>query len=108
MNYEILFVFIVLAIVAGVVAPPAIKKFRYVFCVPEGWTGLVYQHGLYVRRNNAGRHVMWGRGWTMNLIDLRKASLLVAGQEVLLLFPWPRKEGPWARLERKLHLSLSE
>jgi len=83
MNYEILSVFIVLAIVAGVVTPPVIKRFRYVFCVPEGWAGLVYQHGLYVRRNNAGRHVIWGRGWTVNLIDLRKASLLVAGQEVL-------------------------
>jgi regulator of protease activity HflC (stomatin/prohibitin superfamily) len=83
MNYEILFVFIVLAIVAGVVTPPVIKIYRHVFCVPEGWTGLVYQHGLYVRRNNAGRHVIWGRGWTVNLIDLRKASLPVAGQEVL-------------------------
>jgi regulator of protease activity HflC (stomatin/prohibitin superfamily) len=83
MNYEILFAFIVLAIVAGVVAPPVIKKFRHVFCVPEGGAGLVYQHGLYVRRNNAGRHVIWGCGWTVNLIDLRKASLLVAGQDVL-------------------------
>ena len=83
MNYEILVVFTVLAIVAGVVAPPVIKNVRHVFCVPEGWTGLVYQHGLYVRRNNAGRHIIWGRGGTMNLIDLRKASLLVAGQEVL-------------------------
>ena len=51
--------------------------------MPEGFAGLAYQHGLYVRRNNAGLHVIWGRGWTMNLIDLRKASLLVAGQEIL-------------------------
>ena len=83
MNYEILFVIVIVAIVAGVIVPPILKKFRHVFCVPEGWAGLVYHHGLYVRRNNAGRHVDWGRGWTMNLIDLRKASLLVAGQDVL-------------------------
>ena len=38
---------------------------------------------LYVRRNNAGRHIIWGVGWTVKLIDLRKTSLLVAGQEVL-------------------------
>jgi regulator of protease activity HflC (stomatin/prohibitin superfamily) len=83
MNYEILFAIVVVAIVAMAIVPPVIKKFRHAFCVPEGWTGLVYHHGLYVRRNNAGRHVIWGCGWTVNLIDLRKASLLVAGQEVL-------------------------
>jgi len=83
MNYEILFAIIVTAIFTGVIALPVIKKLRRAFDVPEGWAGLVYQHGLYVRRNNAGRHVVWGRGWTMNLIDLRKASLLVAGQDVL-------------------------
>jgi regulator of protease activity HflC (stomatin/prohibitin superfamily) len=58
-------------------------KFRHVFCVPEGQAGLLYQHGLYVRRNNAGRHILWGPGWRMTLIDLRKMSLVVAGQEVL-------------------------
>jgi regulator of protease activity HflC (stomatin/prohibitin superfamily) len=83
MNYEILSAIIVIAIVAGVSALPVIKKFRSAFCVPEGWSGLVYHHGLFVRRNNAGRQILWGRGWTMNLMDLRKASLLVAGQEVL-------------------------
>jgi regulator of protease activity HflC (stomatin/prohibitin superfamily) len=83
MNYEILWAVIVTAFVAMAMAPPVIKKWRHVFCVPEGWTGLMYHYGLYVRRNNAGRHVLWGRGWTMNLIDLRKTSLLVAGQEVL-------------------------
>ena len=61
MNYEILFAFIVLAIVAGAVALPAIKYSPRV-CVPEGWTGLVHHHGLYVRRNNARRHVIWGCG----------------------------------------------
>jgi regulator of protease activity HflC (stomatin/prohibitin superfamily) len=67
----------------GLTVIGAVVNLRHVFCVPEGCTGLAYRHGLYVRRNNAGRHVLWGRGWTMNLIDLRKTSLLVAGQDVL-------------------------
>ena len=83
MNYEILFTIIVAAVFASLIALPVIKKLRYAFNVPEGWAGLVYHHGLYVRRNNAGRHVIWGFGWTVKLIDLRKTSLLVAGQEVL-------------------------
>jgi regulator of protease activity HflC (stomatin/prohibitin superfamily) len=83
MNYEILFAMIVAAIFAGVIALPFIKKLRHAFDVPKGWAGLVYHHGLFVRRNNAGRHVMWGFGWTVKMIDLRRTSLLVAGQEVL-------------------------
>ena len=84
MNYNILFVIsIIVFVIAAIIAMPAIKNLRHVFRVPEGWTGLVYHHGLYVRRNNAGRHFLWGFGWTVNMIDLRKTSLLVAGQEVL-------------------------
>ncbi|HEU6449372.1 MAG TPA: slipin family protein [Verrucomicrobiae bacterium] len=83
MNNEITFAIVTLIIIAGAIAPTMIKKFRRVFCVPEGFAGLVYHHGLFVRRNNAGRHVIWGRGWTMNFIDLRRTSMLVAGQDVL-------------------------
>jgi regulator of protease activity HflC (stomatin/prohibitin superfamily) len=84
MNYEILLVFIVAVIVTGTgVVAALVHKLRHVFVVAEGWAGLLYRHGLYVRRNNAGRHVSWGRGWVMNLIDLRRASLLVPGQDVL-------------------------
>lgn len=76
-------IFICIAAMITLAALPWLWKFRHVFCVPEGWAGLVYHYGLYIRRSNGGRHVLWGRGWTMNLIDLRKTSLLVAGQEVL-------------------------
>ena len=82
MNNEFI-TLIAIAFAGVVIGLPTLFKFRRAFLVPEGFTGLVYHHGLYVRRNNAGRHVIWGRGWTMNLIDLRKTSLLVAGQEVL-------------------------
>jgi regulator of protease activity HflC (stomatin/prohibitin superfamily) len=84
MNYNILFIISITIVgIAVVIALPVIKKLRYAFGVPEGWTGLVYHHGLYVRRNNAGHHVIWGCGWTVKFIDLRKTSLLVAGQDVL-------------------------
>jgi regulator of protease activity HflC (stomatin/prohibitin superfamily) len=83
MTCEMLIAMIVAATIGGVIALPFVKKLRHVFNVPEGWAGLIYRHGLYVRRNNAGRHVVWGSGWTAKMTDLRKTSLLVAGQEVL-------------------------
>jgi len=76
-------ILIITGVVVFIIAREAVKAFRHVFCVPEGWAGLVYQHGLYVRRSNAGRHVIWGSGWSVNLVDLRKAFLPVNGQEVL-------------------------
>lgn len=45
---------IVITVFAGVIARLLIKELRHVFRVPEGWAGLMYRHGLYVRRNNAG------------------------------------------------------
>jgi regulator of protease activity HflC (stomatin/prohibitin superfamily) len=58
-------------------------RFRHKFVIQESHTGLLYRHGVFVRKLNAGRHVMWGFGWTLNPIDLRKASIVVPGQEVL-------------------------
>jgi regulator of protease activity HflC (stomatin/prohibitin superfamily) len=83
MNNEILLVSVILIVFAGAIALLAARYFRHIFVVPEGWTGLLYRHGLYVRRNNAGCHVVWGRGWSIKLTDLRRASMLVAGQDVL-------------------------
>src|SRR6185295_18037096 len=60
-----------------------IGKIRHVRIVSEGYTGLLYRHGLFVRRLNAGRHILWGRGWTMTSMDVRQAKFLVAGQDVL-------------------------
>jgi regulator of protease activity HflC (stomatin/prohibitin superfamily) len=54
-----------------------------VFHVPEGWTALLYHYGHYVRQLGAGRHQFWGIEWTIHMIDLRKAIMPVAGQEVL-------------------------
>src|SRR5438045_4754755 len=57
--------------------------FRHKFIVAEGQAGLVYRHGVFVRQISAGRYVIWGFGWTVNTVDLRKTSVVVPGQEVL-------------------------
>jgi regulator of protease activity HflC (stomatin/prohibitin superfamily) len=57
--------------------------FRQKFIVAEGQAGLVYRHGVFVRQIKAGRHVIWGFGWTVNTVDLRKTSVVVPGQDVL-------------------------
>jgi len=58
-------------------------RFRHKFVVTEGHAGLLYRHGVFVRLINAGRHVLWGFGWSVNMVDLRKTSIVVPGQEVL-------------------------
>ena len=82
MNYNILVV-IVIAIFAGIVLAAVAKEFRHAFQVPEGYAGLLYHKGKFATVLCAGRHVRWGRHYTAAFQDLRKASLVVAGQEVL-------------------------
>lgn len=82
MNHEILFT-IGLAITAAVIAFTVIKNFRRAFLVPEGHAGLLYHKGKFVKVLGAGRHIRWGRHFTLDAQDLRKAALLVPGQEVL-------------------------
>ena len=64
----------------------ALLKFgaiRYVCLVPEGYAGLLYHKGKFAEVLGAGRHVRWGRFYSTRLHDLRRTSLLIAGQEVL-------------------------
>lgn len=82
MNYNIL-VIIVIAVFSSVVAAAIAKEFRHAFLVPEGYAGLLYNKGKFVEVLPAGRHIRWGRHYTLDAQDLRKASLLVAGQDVL-------------------------
>ncbi|HSH92718.1 MAG TPA: slipin family protein [Roseimicrobium sp.] len=83
MNTALILLTLIAAAVGLAVGTSVLSLMRHVFVVAEGFAGLLYQHGVYVRRNNAGRHVIWGRGWTLQLVDLRKASLAIGGQEVL-------------------------
>jgi len=82
MNYNILVV-IGVAIFGSVIVAIFAKEFRHAFLVPEGYAGLVYHKGRFVEVLGAGRHIRWGRHFTLHPQDLRKAALLVAGQEVL-------------------------
>jgi regulator of protease activity HflC (stomatin/prohibitin superfamily) len=82
MNHEILFV-IGFAILGAVIAFAVVKDFRRAFLVPEGYAGLLYHKGKFAQVLGAGRHIRWGRHFTLDAQDLRKAAMLVAGQEVL-------------------------
>ena len=82
MKYEILFI-IGLAIFALIFGYAFLKDLRRAFLVPQGYAGLLYHKGKFVEVLNAGRHIRWGRHFTLDAQDVRKASLLVAGQDVL-------------------------
>jgi len=82
MNYIILVV-IVIAGFGSVIVAALAKEFRHAFLVPEGYAGLLYHKGKFVGVLGAGRHIRWGRHFTLGAQDLRKAALLVSGQEVL-------------------------
>src|SRR4030095_7762997 len=51
--------------------------------VPEGFYGLLYRHGQYRHRLSPGKHRFWRRGYDVRLVDMRKLTLTVAGQDVL-------------------------
>src|SRR5438046_5899516 len=83
MNDSFTFLIIVTAMLIVTVALLKIGKVRYVYIVPEGYAGLLYHKGKFVETLGAGRYVRWGRFFSACLQDLRKTSLLVAGQDVL-------------------------
>jgi regulator of protease activity HflC (stomatin/prohibitin superfamily) len=81
MNNEIvIFVAVAVGLVVGL---PRLFKLRRAFLVPEGYAGLLYRKGKFVEVLRAGRHIRWGRHYTIGAQDMRKASLLVAGQDML-------------------------
>jgi regulator of protease activity HflC (stomatin/prohibitin superfamily) len=82
MKYEILFM-IGVAIFALIFGYAFLKDLRRAFLVPQGYAGLLYHKGKFIEVLNAGRHIRWGHHFTLDAQDVRKASLLVAGQDVL-------------------------
>jgi len=82
MNYTILAV-IVLAVFVGGILTALVKEFHHALLVPEGYVGLLYHEGKFVTVLSAGRHSRWGRHYTIDAQDLRRTSLVIAGQEVL-------------------------
>jgi regulator of protease activity HflC (stomatin/prohibitin superfamily) len=63
--------------------PVKVRGFRHKFAVREFECGLLYRHGKFQVRLEAGRHVRWGFGYALTTVDLRKQTFPVAGQEVL-------------------------
>ena len=82
MDYNILIVIIGGAVGAFIISG-VVKKYRHAFLVPEGYAGLLYHKGKFVEVLGAGRHIRWSRHFTLGAQDLRRASLQIAGQEVL-------------------------
>jgi regulator of protease activity HflC (stomatin/prohibitin superfamily) len=76
-------ILIVIAVLGIVVVGAVLKQFRRAFLVPEGYVGLLYHEGKFVEVLNAGRHIRRGFHYTIDAQDLRKTSLLVAGQDIL-------------------------
>jgi regulator of protease activity HflC (stomatin/prohibitin superfamily) len=82
MNYNIVNVFGSAAFAAALVTI-VLYFIRHPFLVAEGYVGLLYHKGKFVKVLSAGRHIFWGRHYRMKAQDLRRTSLVVAGQEVL-------------------------
>jgi len=80
MNLELIIILLTVATVAALILR---HTFRHVFVVPEGYVGLLYQHGKFLAQLGVGRNIRWGRGFALTHQDLRKALLAVTGQEVL-------------------------
>jgi regulator of protease activity HflC (stomatin/prohibitin superfamily) len=84
MNYDIIIAFgLAIGLMLAILTAVKILQFRRAFLVPEGYAGLLYHKGKFVQVLGAGRHIRWGRHFTIDAQDLRRASLLVAGQDVL-------------------------
>ena len=77
MNYNILVV-IVIAIFGSVLVAALAKEFRHAFLVSEGYAGLLYHKGKFVGVLGAGRHIRWGRHFTLGAQDLRKGALVAS------------------------------
>jgi regulator of protease activity HflC (stomatin/prohibitin superfamily) len=83
MNNEIITIIAIIMAVGIIMSLPQLFKFRRAFLVPESYAGLLYHKGKFVKVLGAGRHIFWGRHYNWNALDTRKATLPVAGQEVL-------------------------
>jgi len=83
MNAQIYTIVVTIILVAMAIAVQQLFKLRRAFLVPEGYAGLLYHKGKFVKVLDAGCHIRWGRHYTIDAQDLRKTSLLVASQDIL-------------------------
>jgi len=85
MDFMHLFTFVVGVLICFTIAALVIvlKDLRRAFIVPEGSAALLYHQGKFVKVLDAGRHVRWGFHHTVKMQDLRRTTMLIAGQDVL-------------------------
>jgi len=83
MNDMLFALCVVILFVFAVIAAFKLPRVRHSYLVSEGHAGLLYHKGKFVEALSAGYHVRWGRHFTLTAFDLRKASLFIAGQDVL-------------------------
>jgi len=83
MNYEIIAAILIVAVFISIIGTMVAKAIRHAYLVPEGYVGLLYHKGKFLEVLGAGRHIRWGRHFTLGVNDLRRTSLVVAGQDVL-------------------------
>jgi hypothetical protein len=63
--------------------PVKARGFLHALVVREFECGLLYRHGKFQARLGPGRHIRWGFGYALAMVDLRKQTFAVAGQELL-------------------------
>jgi regulator of protease activity HflC (stomatin/prohibitin superfamily) len=80
MNNDIAIIIGIAILIAGTLAA---LNLRHAYLVPEGYAGLLYVKGRFAEILTAGRHIRWGRHFTLGVQDLRRTSVQIAGQEVL-------------------------
>lgn len=81
MNNEILITAAIAAL--AVIGLFAILPFHRQLIVPEGYVGLLYHNGKFIEVLRPGRHVRWGRHFTLAAQDMRRATMTVPSQEIL-------------------------
>jgi len=70
--------FSLLVIAAGIVAAILVRqRCRREFLIREGCAGLLYDRGNLVGTLVSGRHVWWGAGYDVAVVDLRKLESAV-------------------------------
>jgi len=71
-------------IIVGMVACVAfVASTMHRFTIHEGFVGLLYRKGKFLRQLQPGEHTFFGRGYKVEDVDLRRQSTIVAGQELL-------------------------
>ena len=72
-----------IAAILLIVARVVWKQWSHTFVVDEGYTGLLYQKGQYLRTLEPGEHRLFGEDYHVTPVDIRKTLVTVPGQEVL-------------------------